>query len=216
MKHIEQGLRGAWLVFIGQTERGFACFDTSKQGVWRSFTIFFLLVPFYGALLLKEGNNALAGAIVHGFLLLVLVEGIAWLFYPLIMRDVARALQRTHRFMLFVVARNWTRAFRVMLLHTLFLLVPLRGGGAQGEPVMTLSPFMVFLWLLLFIALLRYQWLVAKEALSVHGGQAAMVIFLEMMIDLCGGLLFQSYVYDLLAVDEEDSISGGVSEGVGE
>ena len=75
---------------------------------------------------------------------------------------------------------------------------------------------MVFLWLLLFIALLRYQWLVAKEALSVHGGQAVMVIFLEMMIDLCGGLLFQSYVYDLLAVDEEDGISGGVSEGVGE
>ena len=93
MKHIEQGLRGAWLVFIGQTERGFACFDTSKQGVWRSFMVFFLLVPFYGALLLKEGNNALAGAVVHGFLLLVLVEGIAWLFYPLIMRDVARALQ---------------------------------------------------------------------------------------------------------------------------
>jgi len=208
--HILLGLRGAWLVLMGQTKRGFACFDASKNGVWRSFTVFFFIVPFYGALLLKDGKTTLEGFVAHGFLLIVLVEGIIWLVYPLIMRNVAQALQRTNRFMLFVAARNWTRALRVMLMHVVFLLMPTKIGDASGEPVLMISPFMAFVLLVTVIMLVRYQWLVAKEALSIHGGQAAMVVVLEMMVDVCGALFLQVYVHDLVSGHQSGDASRAV------
>ena len=194
MSFIMRGFFGAYLLLRGEDKRGLGIFDISQRGVFLSFFAFFLVFPFYGFVFLRQDVSSLGLTPWYLLFLLFFIDGIAWLVYPLAMRNVVVALDRGSRFMVFVVARNWSRALWVLLFYSAFLLAPLTGGVVLADGVVQLSPFLVLFWLFLFLFLLRYRWFVAKTSLDVSGGRAAVVVFLEILIDACSGLFFQSYV----------------------
>ncbi len=152
--------------------KGLFYFDATIEGFWRSFYAALLVAPAYVILLALDLANR---PVTAGPAKLVLVEGIAyvisWTAFPLAMTRFARRLDRSDHYIRYIVAHNWA-----IVLETAVLLPA--AAIAASAPAAVALPFLATL------AILLYEWYIARTALEITGGQAAAVVALSVILDI--------------------------------
>ncbi|HEY3909652.1 MAG TPA: hypothetical protein VGM07_07155 [Stellaceae bacterium] len=157
--------------------RGLAYFDRTLDGFWRSFLAGVLSYPLY--LFLLTTRVSLAQWQAAGGVRVVLVETIAyviaWVAFPLIMLSVLRWIGREHRFFDFMVPYNWSQLPQSLL----FVLVGLdSASGLLGDPIAQA------LEVAAAIAVLVYEWYIARVALQTTGLAATLVVLVDLVLGL--------------------------------
>jgi len=162
---------------------GYRLFNNSVEGFWRSFTAIVLIVPLIYILsnievelqrqLAAEQNETVDAAVDYGRLAFAVV--LEWLAFPVVMVFVARALDLSHRYAIYIIVYNWssiliTAAFSIPML--LFWI------GIAG-PAAT-----VLMWFMLFLPVFYYRWFIAVTALETAGPIAGGLVALEFALSL--------------------------------
>ena len=151
------------------------CFDRSADGFWRSFRAAAIAYPLYLALL--SMRITVAEWERSGGLLIVTVETIAyviaWVAFPLIMLTVTRWIGRAHRFFDFMVPYNWSQVPQ----SALFVLVGLEteSGVLPDGPAQAIEVAAA-------VAVLVYEWFIARVALDTTASAAALVVFVDLLL----------------------------------
>ena len=98
---------------------------------------------------------------------------IAWTTFPLIMLSVTRWIDRAHRFFDFMVPYNWSQVPQ----SALFVLVGLESeSGVLGAPVASAIEVAAA------IAVLVYEWYIARVALDATAYAAAFIVFVDLVL----------------------------------
>ncbi len=165
---------------------GMGYLDRSAEGALKSFHAAVIVLPAYVVLLALRLWDQAAGASLPW---IVLVEAIAyvvsWTAFPVVMMQIAAALDRQDRYTGFLAAYNWSAVVQMtvylpaVILAESGLLDPALGRGFVFGVVM---------------ALLTYQWFILRTALEVGGLAAAGLVILDLFIsalitDFSDGLL---------------------------
>jgi hypothetical protein len=154
---------------------GLSCFDRSLDGFWRSFRAAVIAYPLYLMLLMMRVT--IAEWERSGGLYIIVVETIAyviaWVAFPLAMMTVTRWLNRSHRFFDFMVPYNWSQLPQ----SALFVLVGLQ---AESEAIST-QPAQV-IEIAAAIAVLVYEWFIARVALETTASAAALVVLVDLFL----------------------------------
>ena len=156
---------------------GLGFFDTSIDGFWRSFRAGVICYPLFLVLLVLRVSAAKWAA--AGAPRIVTVETIgyviSWVALPLLVLPVTRWLGREHRFLAFVVAYNWSQIPQSVL----FVLVGLdAAAGLFPSGVAQLVEFVAA------IAVLVYEWYIARVALQVSASQAVPVVAVDVLLGI--------------------------------
>lgn len=178
---VVRSLAGAWRLFLDRPE-AMRFFDVSLDGFWRSFAAVVLLVPAYVMTALAEYRVILSDAVADdGFsdaafvVGKVLALGIDWVALPVVLALVARPLGISRTYAPFIVARNWCAVLAVLPFGVIGLLF---AGGLFGVDVANV------LFLAALIAVLRYNFLIARRALSVGTAFAVGIVVLDLLVSL--------------------------------
>lgn len=171
-------LTGSWLLARRQPG-GLAYFNASREGFVNSFWAVALIAP------AQLGLDVLGGLFSSGpdwllplavVVIALVVDAVA---FPLVMAAVSSELGRGHRWVLFVVAYNWSGVLRMAVFLPAALaamlvpaLEPLAGG--------------------VMIVLLIYQAYVAHVALDVPPLTAAGIVLLDVLLDAAVALASQA------------------------
>ncbi len=167
-------LRGT-LQLAQRDPRGLSCFDRSLDGFWRSFRAAAFAYPLFLVLLTmrvtvaeweRSGGLWIAAVETIGYV-------IAWAAFPLIMMSVARWIDRAHRFFDFMVPYNWSQVPQ----SALFLLV---GLGSESGVLGTRTASAVEVAAV--IAVLVYEWYLARVALNTTVSAAALVVCVDLFL----------------------------------
>ena len=155
--------------------RGLEYFDRSLDGFWRSFMSAFLSYPFF--LILLTMRVSLADWKAAGGLPILLIETIgyviSWVAFPLIMLSVLRWIGREHRFFDFMVPYNWCQLPQSIL----FVVI-----GLQSESEALGSSLSQILEFAAAIAVLVYEWYIARVALETSAAAAALVVLVDLVL----------------------------------
>jgi hypothetical protein len=172
---VQLALGGALRLAVGD-RRGLGFFDTSLDGFWRSFRaatlcfpLYLILVAFRVSSLQWERSGVPVALIVEtvGYV-------ISWVAFPLLILPLARLLGRENRFLPFMVVYNWSQIPQTGL----FVLVAL--DAASG----LLTPGSVaFARLAATVAVLVYEWYIARVTLAVTGAQAMLVVIADLVLN---------------------------------
>jgi hypothetical protein len=171
---VRLALGGALRLAVGD-RRGLGCFDTSLEGFWRSFRAAAICFPLY--LILVAFRVASVQWSRSGVPVVLIVETIgyiiSWVAFPLLILPLARFLGRENRFLAFMVVYNWSQIPQTVL----FVLVAL--DAASG----LLTPGSVaFARLAAAIAVLLYEWYIARVTMAVTGAQATLVVIADLVL----------------------------------
>jgi len=154
---------------------GLGCFDTSIDGFWRSFRAAVICYPLFLILLALRVSSAHWAA--AGMFRIVAVETIgyviSWVAFPLLVLPVTRWLGRENRFLAFIVAYNWSQIPQTAL----FVLV-----GADAATGLFPSGAAQLVGFIAAIAVLVYEWYIARVALQVSASQAVPVVALDVLL----------------------------------
>jgi hypothetical protein len=155
--------------------RGLEYFDRSLDGFWRSFMSAFLSYPFF--LILLTMRVSLADWKSAGGLPILLIETIgyviSWVAFPLIMLSVLRWIGREHRFFDFMVPYNWCQLPQSIL----FVVI-----GLQSESEALGSSLSQILEFAAAVAVLVYEWYIARVALETSAAAAALVVLVDLVL----------------------------------
>jgi biotin transporter BioY len=154
---------------------GLEYFDRSLDGFWRSFSAGVLSYPLY--LVLLTMRLSLSEWQAAGGLRIILVETIgyviAWVAFPLLMLSVTRWIGRQHRFFDFMVPYNWCQLPQSVL----FVLVGLESeSGILGDPAAQTIEVAAA------VAVLVYEWYIARVALEASGVAATLVVLVDLVL----------------------------------
>ncbi len=154
---------------------GLSCFDRSLDGFWRSFRAAVISYPLYLVLLsmrVTVGEWERSGAF-----LIITVETIAyiiaWTAFPLLILGVAQRIGRSQRFFDFMVPYNWSQLPQ----SALFVLVGLEteSGVLGAQPAQAIE-------LAAAVAVLVYEWFIARVALDTTAWAAAFVVVVDLLL----------------------------------
>lgn len=154
---------------------GLSCFDRSLDGFWRSFRAAAISYPLY--LMLLSMRVTVAEWEASGALLIIMVETIAyviaWAAFPLLMLILTQRIGRPHRFFDFMVPYNWSQLPQ----SALFVLVGLEteSGVLGSEPAQAIEVAAA-------VAVLVYEWFIARVALETTAGTAVLVVFVDLLL----------------------------------
>lgn len=180
-----QAIYGAWRL-ARLDPSGLDYFENTVEAFWRSFWAAAIALPAYALLLLIRLADA---PITAGPLTVVLVEAIGyvagWTAFPLAMFYVTRMFDRGDRYCRYVAAYNWAVVLQVTLLLVITAL------GATGVPP---DPLTKLLSLAGMLAILTYQWFIARAALDATTGGAAAIV----MLDLVLGVMLNVWAHRIL------------------
>ena len=154
---------------------GLGCFDRSVDGFWRSFRAAIPCYPLY--LVLLTMRVAAADWQHSGGLRIATVETIAyimsWTAFPLLMLSLTRRIGRADRFFDFMVPYNWYQLPQ----SALFVLVGLLpAGGPAGSPIAEAIAFAAA------VAVLGFEWFLARIALDTTRVAAALVVAVDLLL----------------------------------
>jgi hypothetical protein len=154
---------------------GLDCFDRSLDGFWRSFRAAVIIYPLY--LVLLTMRVSIAQWQTAGGYRIVAIETIgyviSWAAFPLVMLSVTRWLGRSHRFFDFMVPYNWCQVPESLL----FVLIGLEGeSGVFGTPAARTIEFAGA------VAVLVYEWFIARVALDVTRSAAVLVVLVDLAL----------------------------------
>ena len=155
--------------------RGLGFFDASIDGFWRSFRAALICYPPY-LLHLRFRIDAPvweAAGVVPILATETIAYVISWVAFPLLILPLARQLGRENRFLGFMVAYNWSQIPQAVL----FVLIGLDGVTGLFPPSVVQVA-----GLLAVIAVLVYQWFIARVALAVNAAQAMVVVIIDVVM----------------------------------
>jgi hypothetical protein len=171
---VQLAVGGALRLAMGD-RRGLGFFDASIDGFWRSFRAALICYPLY--LLLLGFRVASPQWDASGIAPILLVESIAyvisWVAFPLVILPLTRWLGCENRFLVFMVAYNWSQIPQTAL----FALVGV--DQATGLLAPSAAHFAQFA---AATAVLVYEWYIARVALAVSGGQATVVVMVDLVL----------------------------------
>jgi hypothetical protein len=171
---VRQALLGTLRLARGD-HRGLLCFDRTVDGFWRSFRAAIISYPLY--LILLSMRVTVVEWQRSGGLLITTVETIAyviaWAAFPLLMITVTQWIGRAHRYFDFMVAYNWSQVPQ----SALFVLV-----GIESESGVLGAPAAQLIEIAAAIAVLVYEWFVARVALDTTAPAAAFVVFIDLLL----------------------------------
>jgi hypothetical protein len=154
---------------------GLGFFDTSVDGFWRSFRAALICYPLF--LILLAFRVGAAHWETSGVPRIVIVETIgyviSWVAFPLLVLPLARWLGREHRFLAFMVAYNWSQIPQTVL----FVIV-----GADAAAGLFSANVAHVVDFAAAIAVLVYEWYIARVALMVTAAQAVPVVLLDLVL----------------------------------
>jgi len=154
---------------------GLGFFDTSIDGFWRSFRAALICYPLF--LILLAFRVSAAHWETSGVPRIVIVETIgyviSWVAFPLLVLPLTRWLGREHRFLAFMVAYNWSQIPQTVL----FVIV-----GADAAAGLFSANVAQVVDFAAAIAVLVYEWYIARVALMVTAAQAVPVVLLDLVL----------------------------------
>jgi hypothetical protein len=154
---------------------GLNYFDRSETGLRRSFNAAVIGYPLFLVLLAIE--SGIGTEEVPAPVRLVLVHTIryvaSWAATPLIMLPIARFLGRAHLWSDFVIVYNWAQIVEFVFLFAVICIV---GSGLLPSSLST------GLLGAAEIAVLLYEWLIARVTLSTTGLAATMVVLANFVL----------------------------------
>jgi hypothetical protein len=156
---------------------GLGFFDTSIEGFWRSFRAAAICYPFF--LILLAFRVSAAHWAESGVLRIVIVEtigyAISWVAFPLLVLSLTRWLGRENRFVPFIVVYNWSQ-----ILQTALFVIAAAGAASGLFPgdVGNAVDFAAA------VAVLVYEWYIARVALQVSASQAVPVVVLDIALGI--------------------------------
>jgi hypothetical protein len=156
---------------------GLGFFDTSIEGFWRSFRAAAICYPFF--LILLAFRVSAAHWAASGVPRIVIVEtigyAISWVAFPLLVLSLTRWLGRENRFIPFIVVYNWSQ----ILQTALFVIAA--AGAASGLFPGDVGNAVDFI---AAVAVLVYEWYIARVALQVSASQAVPVVVLDIALGI--------------------------------
>lgn len=178
-------LKGAWLLFR-QNEDGYRLFNVSVTGFWRSFGVFFIILPIYLFSLYVEGRmmevvrpEMAAEADAGPGMLVIAALGLEWIAFPVLMVFLARLMKLGAFYVPYIIAYNWSAAIiSMMLIPALVLfLFGLLGPSAAMGINFGVSFFMLY-----------YRWFIARTSLKVSGSTAAALVAIDFLLSMVIGV----------------------------
>lgn len=165
------------LRLLNKDTGGLERFQVSIDAFWRSFLAVALTAPAFVLVVasdrvrlglpLQDGLFSEPGIVA----VRLVAAGVAWLAFPLLMVGVCRGLGLGHRYVGYIIVYNWS----AVITSSVFA-VPAGAfalGWVPGE--------LVILFALGFAAVVfHYRWFVARTALGVSGGLAAVLAFSDL------------------------------------
>jgi hypothetical protein len=169
---IQRSLQGAFLLARGDPA-GMGWFDLSFGGFWRSFAGPLLAAPLYALLAaeryVRSGREGPVGPLLASEVAAFALDVAA---LPLLAILLVRFLALGSRYVPLVVATNWAAPLQAAA----FLAAVVVGGAVP--PLRGLLPLLVWL------AMVVYQWYVVRTALGSTGNVAAAVVVLNFVVTL--------------------------------
>lgn len=148
-------------------------FGNTSHAAWQSFFAAILAAPFYLFLVVAHGFGADEGThAVMAMIFSLLSYAGGWLFFPVIVWFVVRAMDREDRFAHFLAAYNWSAVIHNALFFLLALIDAVIGTSTGARGLFTLL-------ILVYVAL--YIWFVARTTLEIRSGQAAMIVGVDVL-----------------------------------
>lgn len=175
VRDIAYGLFGAWRL-AKLDPSGIRYFGDSMVDFWRSFFAAVLAAPAFAILIMLRLSDM---PIQSGPWRIFLVEAIAyvigWVLFPLVMVRIVQMIDKERNFVRYIVAYNWA----VVLQITLSFIV-------AGIVTLDLMPSTLtqVLSALTDIAILIYQWFIARIALEIGGVGAAFIVVIDLIISV--------------------------------
>jgi hypothetical protein len=176
---MQTAIGGALRLACGD-RRALGLFDTSIEGFWRSFRAALICYPMYLVLVLIRVTPAqwAAAGVPRIIVVETLAYVIAWTAFPLLIMQLASWLDRPQRFLPFMVAYNWSQIPQTALI-TIVAVDRATGVFPPGAAQ--------FAELAATIAVLVYEWYIARVALMVTGIQATLVVVLDIVLGVSLG-----------------------------
>ncbi len=168
-------LTGSWLLARRQPA-GLAFFNDSRAGFVRSFWAVALAAPFELGLQALVGDFALGADLLRALIVLAVALVADAVAFPLLMAPITTELGCGDRWVLFVVAYNWSGLLRIAIFTPVALLTLL---------VPALHPLLITVMVLL----LAYQAYVAHVSLAVSPLTAGGTVLLAVLVDTVIGLV---------------------------
>jgi hypothetical protein len=174
LTEVQLAVSGALRLAAGD-RGGLGFFDTSIEGFWRSFRAAAIVYPLYLVLVaLRITQAQWAGA---GLARILIVETIAyviaWTAFALLMVQLARMFGRERDYLPFMVVYNWSQ----IPMTALVTVTALSHASGVVPPAVT-----QFAELAATVAVLVYEWYIARVALGATGPQATLVVILDVLL----------------------------------
>lgn len=182
-----EALAGSWLLAKRDTS-GYVLFNDTAAGFWRSFAAILLIAPFYfmfiemeaGLISPPDGGGEVDMTRFHvaGYTALV----VHWFAYPFVLFMLARPLGFASRYILYVVAYNWSAVLVVIVMsvpvycYRIGILDAATAGFAN---------------VLLVLPALYYRWFIARTALAINGALASSVVALDVTLSFVVNAMFR-------------------------
>lgn len=173
-KEVLTGLFGAYRL-ARLDAGGMVYFDKTLRGFWHSFYAGAIVAPLFLILIfLRAGGETPIP--VFRFLAVETISFVIALFiFPLIMVNVAIALDRVEKYISYIVAYNWALVWQNVIFLPIVILSEL--GLIPTTATLFISSVIIAL-------ILVYSWFVARTALDITTGLATMIVVLDFSLTI--------------------------------
>ncbi|MDE0779368.1 MAG: hypothetical protein OSB67_01325 [Alphaproteobacteria bacterium] len=173
-----QGLVGAWrLLHFDRT--GLLYFKITTKAFWNSFWAAAVVLPAdtIATLLLtteEAGTSVTILNAAHASLIYLEIYAIQWLLFPLVIATFAESILRSERFVLFVVASNWSNIMSAAIILPAVAIFAKQGEDAAG--------WGTAIYMVATGVTLVYSWFVARAALDAPPVAAVVVVLIQIFL----------------------------------
>lgn len=188
-REISSSIYGAWRL-VRMDSGAMQYFDTSIEGFWRSFFAAVIVAPAQIALAILRPEEAVQVDGLRYTIVVAIAYVVEWTAWPLVMFHIAKPLQREAAYPGYIVAYNWSQVIGAGFLLALMLI------GRLLLPSDDLGG-LIFVGIMMLLA---YQWIVARIALNISAGFAAILVIVNIALTMLIGITAQN----LLAVGSSE------------
>ncbi|HER27238.1 MAG TPA: hypothetical protein ENI69_09025 [Rhodospirillales bacterium] len=152
---------------------GLSFFNNTEEGFWNSFKAAAVILPLFLVLTaVRYTVDDIDSSLLRYFFIEMIAYVVGWVAFPVLIPRICAQLQRTHHYMRFIIAYNWSAVLQNALYIpiVLFSITGLLPGGGG------------FFVLMAMIAIIVYSWFITKTALDIPGPVAAAIVVFDLFI----------------------------------
>lgn len=168
-------LYGAFRLAQGDA-KGLAFFNVSTEGFWRSFAAALLIAPPFIILLgVRHVVSDSEIALLRYSSIHTLSYIISWLAFPLLVFYLTDMIDKSQRFIRYIVVYNWTSVLQNLLYLPFAILV---------EAHLIQGSLTTLIGLILLGVVLLYTWFITKSALEISNLLAFGFVVIDLMLSV--------------------------------